>query len=123
MRSGLSTAIMAVACSLLPTAALAQAMPVSVFLEKVDALKARGMAAMFSPDVGALKREIGNAATAYRNSAVSRAPHSCPPPKGKANITSDDLIAAFRTIPGPQRATTSVSTAFADVMVRRFPCR
>ena len=41
----------------LPVTAL-QAMTVAVFLEKAEALKAQGMTAMFSSDVGLLKNEI-----------------------------------------------------------------
>lgn len=104
--------------------ATANAMSVADFLTKADALKAKGMAAMFSLDVGLLKAEITGASTAYRaDLAAKKLPRSCPPPKGSAKMSSDELIANFRTIPAAQRPLTSVRTAFGNYMVKRFPCR
>ncbi len=98
-------------------------MPVADFLMKADALKAKGMAAMFSSDIGLLKNEIAVAAAAYRvDVAAGKPPRSCPPPKGSTKMSSDELIANFRTIPAPQRITTSVRAALANYMVKRFPC-
>jgi hypothetical protein len=118
-----SIAVIAAGCAFaLP--ATASAMSVADFLAKADALKAKGMAAMFSSDVGLLKAEIAGASAAYRaDLAAGKPPRSCPPPKGSAKMSSDELIANFRTIPAPQRATTSVRTAFANYLTKRFPCR
>jgi hypothetical protein len=107
----------------MPTPAAAQNMPVSSFLAKADALAAKGMMAMFSSDVTALKDEIKAASTAYRASPASRAPRSCPPVPGQAKVSSDEIIAAFRAMPLAQRTTTSVKSAFTDFMVRRYPCK
>jgi hypothetical protein len=102
----------------------ANAMSVADFLGKADALKAKGMMAMFSSDVSVLKAEVQSAATAYRaDLAAGKPPRSCPPPKGSAKMDSDELMANFRTIPAPQRATTSVRAAFANYMAKRFPCK
>ena len=106
-----------------PSGALAQGMSVATFLAKADALQARGMTAMFSSDIGLLKGEIGAASTAFRADAASRAPRSCPPPKGQAKMSSDDLITAFRAIPPAQRATMTVQRGFSDFMVKRYPCK
>ena len=106
---------------LIPVAA--NAMSVADFLGKADALKARGMMAMFSSDIGLLKSEIISASAAYRADPVSKAPRSCPPPKGTVKMDSDELIAGFRTIPVQQRAATSVRAAFANYMTKRFPCK
>lgn len=108
----------------LPVAA--NAMAVSDFLAKADALKARGFLAIGSPDIALLKGEIDMASKQYRDGlaaeiAAGRKPSSCPPPKGTAKITSDDLIASFRAIPVPQRRA-SVAAAFAAMMKRRYPC-
>ena len=103
-------------------------MSVADFLAKADALKAQGFLAMMSSDVGLLKAEIMTASQAYRADAdAARARGQtnlgCPPPKGQARTSSDDLIAAFRKIPAPQRAGMSVKTALYGYMARRFPCR
>ncbi|WP_084583509.1 hypothetical protein [Sphingomonas azotifigens] len=105
----------------------AQAMSVAEFLAKVNALKAKGAMAMFSSDVGVLKQEIDGASTAYRGDlaaevAAGKKPSSCPPPKGQAKISSNDLIAAFEKIPPAQRGM-SVKVAFAAMMEQRFPCK
>jgi len=105
----------------------AQAMSVAEFLAKVNALKAKGAMAMFSSDIGVLKQEIEGASTAYRGdlaaaAAAGKTPSSCPPPKGQAKMSSNDLIAAFEKIPPAQRGI-SVKAAFAAMMQQRFPCK
>ncbi len=111
-------------------AALALFMPVAVnamsvaeFLGKADALQAKGMMAMFSSDIGALKAEIMSAGNAYRADPASKPPRSCPPPKGTVKTSSDELLASFRTVPVQLRTSTSVRVAFANYMVKRFPCK
>ena len=116
--------VLIVAGCTLALPATASAMSVADFLAKADALNAKGMAAMFSSDIGLLKAEIAAASTAYRaDVAAGKPPRSCPPSKGSVKLGSDELIANFRTIPTPQRATISVRTAFTNYMAKRFPCR
>ena len=99
-------------------------MPVSEFLAKADALKAKGMAAMFSTDIRLLKAEVNAAATSYRADVNDgKPPRSCPPPKGWAKLNADELMANFRLLPPAQQTTTSVRAAFANYMVSRFPCK
>lgn len=105
----------------------AQAMSVAEFLAKVNALKAKGTMAMFSSDIGLLKREVEGASAAYRGdlaaaAAAGKKPSSCPPPKGQAKLSSNELIAAFEKIPAAQRGI-SVKSAFAAMMQQRFPCK
>lgn len=120
---GFSVLIMAAALAV-PSVAQAQNMAVSTFLAKADSLKAKGMMAMLSSDVGLLKAEVKSAGIAYRADVnAGKPPKSCPPPKGLVKMDSDELIASFRTIPAPQQKTTSVRTAFANYMVKRFPCK
>ena len=107
-------------------AAPAQAMTVAEFLGKVDRLKARGVLALGSSDIGLLKREMEGVTKAYRAdvdgaSAAGRPPHSCPPPRGQAKMTSSDLLAEFQKIPPAQRGM-SVKAAFYAMMKRRYPC-
>lgn len=118
-------AMMAGAALLLPVSA--QAMSVAEFLAKANALKAKGFLAMGSPDIKLLRTEVERASDAYRSDlatakAAGRAPHSCPPPKGKARIGSKELIAEFEAIPAAQRGI-SVKSAFYAMMKKRYPCK
>jgi hypothetical protein len=106
----------------LPVAA--HAMTVADFIGKADALQAKGIAAMFSSDVGLLKAEIASASAAYRADIVAgKPPRSCPPPQGTVKLGSDELLANFRAIPAAQRTTMTIRVAFANYMAKRFPCR
>lgn len=110
---------------ILASPALAQNMPVSTFLEKVDALKGQGVTAMFSPDLGLLKTEIQTAALNYRKErkaaeAAGRKPEVCPPQN--ARLDDDELIGSFRTIPAAQRPRTTVKQAWVTFMKRKYPC-
>ena len=103
-------------------------MSVSTFLGKADALKSKGMFAMMSSDVGLLQTEMKAAFAAYRADvdaavAAKRPPPGCPPPKGSAKISSDEVIADFRTVPAAQQAKISVKTAVYAMMKKRYPCR
>ncbi len=98
-------------------------MSVGTFVGKADALKAKGILAMASSDIGLLKAEVQSAGTAYRarlaaDQAAKRPVHSCPPPKGSVTMQSDELIAHFRTLP----AATGVNDGFAALMKKKFPC-
>lgn len=118
-------AVMAGAVLVLP--ASAQAMSVAEFLAKANALKAKGFLAIGSSDIKLLRTEVERASDAYRSDlasakAAGRAPHSCPPPKGKAKIGSKELMAEFEAIPAAKR-NISVKTAFYAMMKKRFPCK
>ncbi len=120
---GLGIALTA-ALTMAPVAA--QAMSVAEFLAKVNGLKAKGLLAIGSADIGLLKTEMMGIAQAYRDDLATarkagRAPHSCPPEKGKAKLSSKDFIADLEAIPAAQRGM-SMKTAFYAMMKRRFPC-
>jgi hypothetical protein len=124
---GMRLLMMAGALALFVLPVAAQAMTVDEFLAKAAALKAKGMAAALSPDLGLLRGEIKTAADAYRtdidaDKAAGRKPRSCPPPKGQAKIDSNTLIGSFQTIPASKRGV-SVKTAFYSFMDKRYPCR
>ena len=117
-----------IAAVLLIVPGAAQAMSVADFLGKADALKAKGILALGSPDIALLRDEITKASDAYRlrldqEKAAGKKPASCPPPKGTAKVTSDDIIADFRAIPAARRGGISVSKAFAAFMTKRYPCK
>ena len=100
-------------------------MSVAAFLAKADALKAKGMLAMLSPDIKVLQTEAQAAGMAYHGQldAERKAGHpsSCPP-KG-VRIDSDMLMAQMRTYPAGKRPQISVKTAMADLFRAKFACR
>ncbi len=108
-----------------PAAAVqAQSMPVAQFLAKADALQKKGMMAMFSGDIGLLKREIVNSGKELRaeqNAAAKagRKPATCMP--AKVAMNSQELLAHFRSIP-PQQRSMPVKAALAGLMRKKHPC-
>ena len=106
----------------LPSAA--HSMTVSTFLSKVEALQKKGAMALFSSDVGLLKKEGMTAGKAIRAEQIAalkagRKPTMCMP-KG-AGINSNEVIAHFRSIPAAQRGMT-VKTGLEGLMRKKFPC-
>ena len=100
-------------------------MNVATFLAKADALKAKGLGALGSPDIKLLYGEADAAGKTYRSAIAAdkkagRTPHSCPPKK--ASLNSDQLIAHLRTYPEAVRPKTTITTAMFDVMKKRYPC-
>lgn len=105
----------------------AQAMSVAEVLAKAAALKAKGMGALFAPELKQLRAEIQSVSNAYRadlaaQRAAGRPPHSCPPAKGKAKFDSDEFLGELRSIPPAERQTTSFKQAFYRMMKRKYPC-
>ena len=117
--------LVAIALCASATPVFAQNMPASTFLEKADALKAKGPLAMFSSDIGILKSEVQAAALSYRSDrkaaqTAGRKPEVCPPEKFRLN--SDELIESFRAIPVEARPRTTVKQAWIGYMKRKYPC-
>ncbi len=112
-RVGVAMALMA--------AAPAPAMTVQAFLDKADALKAKGMMALFSPDIGVLKNEFMAADKGWRDQAATARPPVCPPPKG-AKIDSDQILAMLRAIPPGERTRLSVADGLNRQMNARYRC-
>ncbi len=103
---------------------LALAMTTGEFVAKADKLKAQGMMAMMSSDVGLLQKEIKAAGLAWRadvDAAKAKGDKrlGCPPAKGQVKMNSAELITAFRAMP----AGTPVKAGFYRHMAQRFPCR
>lgn len=104
----------------------AQAMDVATFLAKADALQKKGMLALMASDYKLLKGEIETQAAALRAErlAAERARRKaayCPP--ARQSLTSSEILAAFRTIPAPQRPRIQVKDALRALMARKYPCR
>jgi hypothetical protein len=117
--------LLAALAVIIPVSAL-QAMTVAVFLEKAEALQARGMMAMFSSDIGLLKGEVSGAATSLKAEnqsarSAGRRPAYCAP-EG-VRLGSNEILAFFRSMPPPLRQRTQVRDALRAYMIRRFPCR
>lgn len=115
------------AAALSVVAVPASAMTVAQFLAKANALKAKGILALGSPDIDLLKNEMKVIGEAYRADIeaarkAGRKPHSCPPPKGQVKMNSQDLLGELEKIPAAQR-NMSMKAAFYGIMKKRYPCR
>lgn len=120
MKVGIGAALL---CAALP----AEAMTVAEFLAKANALKARGIFAMGSPDIKLLQDEMAGIRAAYRadlarQAAAHQPPHSCPPPVGQTKMSSAQFVTELERIPVAQRGM-SMRTAFYAMMRRLYPCR
>lgn len=109
-------------CGAMPVCA--QAMTVSDWVQRMEALKARGSAAKGSPELMALQTEVASAAVRYRaqiKEAKEKAqrPRACPPVR--VSLSSEDLMLEFRKLP-PASYAGEVSVAFGEVMDKRYPC-
>jgi len=111
--------IRAAALAALFLSARAQAMSSADFLAKADALRAKGMLAVFSSDLGLLKTEFLNAGKAWR--AQAHRPNACPP-AGPLPADSDMIYGLVAAVPPPQRNTTSATDAIIAGLNRKYPC-
>ena len=117
--------VAALALATTPMTGAMAAMDVATFLGKADALRAKGPMALFSSDIGLLKREVTTASGALRAERLAevkagRKPAYCPPAKGSMN--SDELLAAMRAVPPTERPRTDIGTVLRSIMIRKFPC-
>jgi len=103
----------------------ASAMTVDQFLAKANALKAQGMMALLSPDVGALKAEMAEAVKALQAEKAARKAAGKPPrvcaPEG-TKLTQNEMLDGLAALPPAQRAG-SLKDGVSQVMRNRFPCR
>lgn len=116
----------AFAVALVAAPAAASAMPVTTFLAKANALKAKGPLALFSGDLKLLTNEIKANSVALRaeNEAAVKAARPkayCTPPGGVA-LGQNDIMQAMQTVPPPARASTDTKDALRAFLARRYPC-
>ena len=110
-----------------PVTAL-QAMTVETFLQKADALKARGMGALFSSDIRLLKNEVTGSVQRLRSERqaalkAGRRPAYCPPEgQRRSGLNSDELLSHFRSIPPAQRQRMEVREGLQSLLARKYPC-
>ena len=107
-------------------AAPADAMTAAAFLDKADALKAKGAMALFSSDLKLLKSEVTGAAGQLRAERVAaanagRKPAYCPPAKGNT-MNSDQIVAIMRAVPAAERPRVQVKDALRAHFARTYPC-
>ena len=110
--------------TLLATPLAGQAMPVSTFLTKSEALMKKGPMAVFSGDLGLLKKEMqrsGGQLKAERLAAVKagQKPAFCPP--AKASMSPNELLNHLRAVPAAQR-NMPFKAAYRSFLVKKFPC-
>ncbi|HLL31908.1 MAG TPA: hypothetical protein VK403_13020 [Allosphingosinicella sp.] len=104
----------------------AHAMDVATFLARADALEKKGMMALVSSDYKLLQNEIVAQSKVLRAERLAaqragRKPAYCPPPK--QGLGSNEILAAFRTIPAAQRPRVQVRDALRAHLARKYPCR
>jgi hypothetical protein len=100
-------------------------MSVATFLAKVETLKAKGMAALFSPDVKVLKAEATAAGVAYSSrlekERAAGKPSSCPPKPAKGSQTM--WLNHLGSYPAGIRNQITLHRAMADMFAKTWPCR
>ena len=102
------------------------AMDVATFLAKADALKAKGVGALFSGDLKRIKAEMAVAGKQLQAEKAARdkaglPPRSCPPKGAKMN--ADEFMTQMRTIPVDQQRTMPLKDGILWVAQRKYPCR
>jgi hypothetical protein len=113
------------AALLISLPAAAHAMKVSAFLQKAEALQKRGAMALFSKDIGRLKKEVTDAGGQLRAERLAaekagRKPAYCPPEKSSLN--SDELLSHMRAMSAAERERQEVKDALRNLMARKYPC-
>lgn len=113
------------ALALVAVPATAQAMTVHEFLTRANALKAKGVFALGSPDIALLKGEVAGIQKSWEadSAAAKRAgrPLVCPPP-GVKKMSQDEFLTALEAIPPAQRGM-SMKAAFYGILKKRYPCK
>jgi hypothetical protein len=122
MRAALAAALFFASIPL----AQAQAMSVAEFLQRSEKLKEKGALALFSSDLGLLKKEVTTSAEQLRAERLAaqragRKPAYCPKTKA-AQMGSDQLLAVMRAVPPADRARVQVKDALRAHFARTQPC-
>lgn len=97
------------------------AMSVATFLEKSQALEARGSLAWLSADRRLLQREAQAAFDEWVRQA--RPPVACPPKDRAFRGDPQKFLAMLRAVPPAERTRISVREAFRREWNSRWPCR
>lgn len=125
MRVNLVIAI-ALACVAAPALA-APEMTAGEFLRRAEPMLRKSKAALvFSGEARKLMGTLGQAAERNRarldsDKAAGRKLATCLPPKGKAKVNANELLAHIRAMPPAQKAQ-SFDSAFASFTAKKYPC-
>ena len=116
----------AFAAALIGLAAPASAMTVAEFMAKVNGLKAKGPMALFSSDIGVLKKEGAAAGQSIRAdqeaaAAAGRPGPTCVPKGSK--LSSNELLAYFEKIPLAQQQRMTVKQGMVGLFRQKWPCK
>jgi hypothetical protein len=108
-----------------PVLAATGEMTLATFLGKYEALKKKGLFALGSPDIAALKAEGEAAGMAYltrlkADRAAGRPPHSCAPTGGR--LSQNEFLRGIQQYPVASRGGITVKMAVADLMRKKYPC-
>jgi hypothetical protein len=119
------TKLLAAAMLTIGAAAAANAMDVATYLAKADALRQRGMTAMFSSEARELQTEIRSSGAALKQERLAaqrsgRRPAYCPP--GPSSLSVEEIFAAMNAVPPARRARTPVRDALRAAFARKYPC-
>ena len=113
---------------LLAMASPALAISAGEFLNRAEPMLKKSKATLiFSREARYLVKELGSSAERTRarldaDRSAGRATAACIPPKGKARINANELLAYIRALPPSQKAQ-SLDHAFAGHMAQKYPCR
>ncbi|MDZ7588011.1 MAG: hypothetical protein U5J78_02180 [Parasphingorhabdus sp.] len=111
--------------SLVIGATAASAMDANSFYLKAQALKDKGMAAMFSSDVKLLMGEMKTVSTQVKaeNDAATKVgkPLYCPPAKRK-RTSADEIIQRLGAMPEARRKTLSMKAFWLQFAREKYPC-
>lgn len=100
------------------------AMTVDTFLAKIAGLKAKGPLALFSSDIGLLKRESAAAVESIAADKKARAAAGKPPLNCASDTTrmsASEMIAGLRQIP-PHDRHIPLQDGFSRVIAKKYPC-
>lgn len=116
----LKTAISIALCALAATPV--SAMTVQTFLDRADAMRAKGMMAAFSSGFSELRNEGRDAMKSWRGQTATARPPVCPPTKVQ-RMGVDEFLNLLRALPAVDRATLSLRDGLHRQMNARYRCR
>ena len=99
----------------------AQAMTVAEFMARAEALKAKGMMAMFSADLKPVMAEMKAVGPAWRAQLPTAQPPVCPP-KG-VRMDEAEMRRVLEAVPPAERPRLQVKDAFIRELNARYRCR
>src|SRR4051812_47051584 len=107
--------LIAFATAFLVSASAAQAMTVSTFIMKADALRARGPLALFSSDYGLLKKELTDSVSALHTERLQAlksggTPAYCPADQS-GRMSVGEVMAVMNAVPTANRSRVQVKDA------------